>query len=264
MARLRDGRHRAAGPPNPDSRRDPQLQVGHPRGVLPGVCRALPPGSRRCPGHRRCAARPVRAPRPARHHQHGRAAFVHGAGSCQGAPQEAPADKLPNTPGVYIFRDAQGRALYIGTSRNVRTRVRSYFTASELRTRMAEMVSIAERIDVVPCAHSLEAEVRELRLIAEHKPRYNRRSRFPERAIWIKLTVEPFPRLSQVGWSAMTVPPTSVPLARRDRQSSRRRHCTRPFPFANAEAGCRFRYDGRPACSPSSQMRGTLHRLPEP
>ncbi len=108
------------------------------------------------------------------------------------------ADNLPSTPGVYIFRDAQGRALYIGTSRNVRTRVRSYFTASELRTRMAEMVSIAERIDVVPCAHSLEAEVRELRLIAEHKPRYNRRSRWPERAIWLKLTNEPFPRLSQV------------------------------------------------------------------
>jgi DNA polymerase-3 subunit epsilon len=44
----------------------------------------------------------------------------------------------------------------------------------------------------------LEAEVRELRLIAEHKPRYNRRSRYPERASWLKLTVEPFPRLSQV------------------------------------------------------------------
>jgi DNA polymerase-3 subunit epsilon len=40
--------------------------------------------------------------------------------------------------------------------------------------------------------------VRELRLIAEHKPRYNRRSRFPERSVWLKLTVEPFPRLSQV------------------------------------------------------------------
>jgi DNA polymerase III subunit epsilon len=60
------------------------------------------------------------------------------------------------------------------------------------------MVTIAERIDAVPCAHSLEAEVRELRLIAEHKPRYNRRSRWPERAVWLKLTVEAFPRLSQV------------------------------------------------------------------
>jgi DNA polymerase III subunit epsilon len=40
--------------------------------------------------------------------------------------------------------------------------------------------------------------VRELRLIAEHQPRYNRRSRFPDRAPWVKLTVEPFPRLSVV------------------------------------------------------------------
>src|SRR5690606_5657404 len=42
------------------------------------------------------------------------------------------------------------------------------------------------------------AQVRELRLIAEHKPRYNRRSRHPEKALWVKLTVEPFPRLSIV------------------------------------------------------------------
>jgi len=40
--------------------------------------------------------------------------------------------------------------------------------------------------------------VRELRLIAEHKPRYNSRSRFPERGTWLKLTVEAFPRLSMV------------------------------------------------------------------
>ena len=40
--------------------------------------------------------------------------------------------------------------------------------------------------------------MRELRLIAKHKPQYNRRSRFPERVHWIKLTVEPWPRLSLV------------------------------------------------------------------
>ena len=49
------------------------------------------------------------------------------------------------------------------------------FTASEMRTRMAEMVGIAERVDPVVCSTGLEAEVRELRLIAEHSPRYNRR-----------------------------------------------------------------------------------------
>ena len=108
------------------------------------------------------------------------------------------ADHLPEAAGVYLFKDGQGRVLYVGTSVSIRTRVRSYFTASEQRRRMAEMVRIAESVTPIVCATPLEAEVRELRLIAEHKPRYNRRSRHPERAWWVKLTVEPFPRLSIV------------------------------------------------------------------
>ncbi|MCW2608116.1 MAG: polymerase epsilon subunit, partial [Frankiales bacterium] len=108
------------------------------------------------------------------------------------------ADALPSAPGVYLFRDGRGRVLYVGKSKDLRTRVRTYFTASEMRTRMAEMVGLAERVDPVVCATDLEAEVRELRLIAEHRPRYNRRSKFPEKAVWVKLTVEAFPRLSTV------------------------------------------------------------------
>ena len=108
------------------------------------------------------------------------------------------ADHLPDAPGVYLFKDGHGRVLYVGTSVSIRTRVRSYFTASEHRPRMGEMVRLAESVSPVVCATTLEAEVRELRLIAEHKPRYNRRSRHPEKALWVKLTVEPFPRLSIV------------------------------------------------------------------
>jgi DNA polymerase-3 subunit epsilon len=108
------------------------------------------------------------------------------------------AESLPRSAGVYLFEDAHGRVLYVGKSRDLRARVRSYFTASESRRRMAEMVKIAERVRHVPCPTAVEAEVRELRLIAQHKPRYNRRSRFPERALWLKLTVEAFPRLSVV------------------------------------------------------------------
>jgi DNA polymerase-3 subunit epsilon len=108
------------------------------------------------------------------------------------------AESLPHAPGVYLFRDARGTVLYVGTSRDIRSRVRNYFTASETRSRMGEMVGLAEDVMGVVCATSLEAEVRELRLIAEHKPRYNRRSKFPERVLWVKLTVEPWPRLSVV------------------------------------------------------------------
>ena len=106
------------------------------------------------------------------------------------------AEHLPHSPGVYLFRDERERVLYIGTSRDLRTRVRSYFTASESRSRMGEMVNLAASVTGIECATPLEAGVRELRLIAAHKPRYNRRSRHPEKVHWLKLTVEPWPRLS--------------------------------------------------------------------
>jgi DNA polymerase-3 subunit epsilon len=63
---------------------------------------------------------------------------------------------------------------------------------------MGHMVALAAHVDHVVCATALEAGVRELRLIAEHQPKFNRRSRFPERVYWVKLTVEPWPRLSLV------------------------------------------------------------------
>ena len=107
-------------------------------------------------------------------------------------------ESLPHAPGVYLFTDDRGEVLYVGKSKDLRTRVRSYFTASETRTRIGEMVGIASGVRGIECGTALEAEVRELRLIGEHKPRYNRRSKFPERQQWLKVTVEPFPRLSLV------------------------------------------------------------------
>lgn len=124
-------------------------------------------------------------------------AFVGRVSRAQRTKRHLAAD-LPDAPGVYVFQDAQGAALYVGTSRSIRTRVRSYFTASEQRRRMAEMVAIADRVVPIVCATTLEARVRELRLIAGEQPRYNRRSRRPDRQTWLKLTVEPAPRLSVV------------------------------------------------------------------
>ena len=108
------------------------------------------------------------------------------------------ADGLPHVPGVYIFRAQDGRPLYVGTSGDIGKRVRSYFTASEKRARISEMLGAAVRVEAVECAHALEAEVRELRLIAAHAPPYNRRSKYPDRVVWLKLTQEAYPRLSVV------------------------------------------------------------------
>ncbi|HEY0217569.1 MAG TPA: DEDD exonuclease domain-containing protein, partial [Cellulomonas sp.] len=96
------------------------------------------------------------------------------------------------------FRGPRDEVLYVGTSTSLRRRVLSYFTAAEKRSRMREMVRLAQAVTPVVCATVLEAQVRELRLIAEHAPRYNRRSRAPERMPWVRLTDEAVPRLSVV------------------------------------------------------------------
>lgn len=118
------------------------------------------------------------------------------------------ADHLPSAPGVYLFRGPSEEVLYVGTSGNLRRRVRSYFGAGETRGRIKQMLTLAERVDHVECAHSLEAHVREQRLIAVHQPKYNRRSRSPNKVLWVVLTAETFPRLSIVA-----TPPADRPAA---------------------------------------------------
>ncbi len=115
------------------------------------------------------------------------------------------AQGVPEKPGVYCFvaesqtDDGPRReVLYVGTSKNLRNRVRTYFTAAETRSRIDEMVRLATGVETTVCRTQLEAQVLELRLIAAHSPRYNRRSKFPEKASWIKLTTDAFPRFSLV------------------------------------------------------------------
>jgi len=108
------------------------------------------------------------------------------------------ADGLPGSPGVYIFRDQKGEPLYIGTTRNLRSRVRSYFTAAEGRKRILEMLNLASRLDFIQTPTIIEAEIRELRLISEKQPRFNRRSKFQEKAIWVRMTDEMFPRMTSL------------------------------------------------------------------
>lgn len=120
------------------------------------------------------------------------------------------AKDVPSAPGIYQFiadlpgPDGQTRrqVLYVGKSRNLRKRVASYFTAAETRSRIDEMVRIATSVETTVCRTPLEADVLELRLIGAHSPRYNRRSKFPERQLWLKLTDEPYPRLSIVRTAA--------------------------------------------------------------
>lgn len=97
------------------------------------------------------------------------------------------ADTVPSAPGVYQFLDAQGAVLYVGTSRNLRSRVRTYFTASETRKRVLDIIPRIAEIRPIVCGTRLEAAIRELRIIAGTQPPANRHSLRPEKAQWLRL-----------------------------------------------------------------------------
>ena len=105
------------------------------------------------------------------------------------------ADGLPRRPGVYLFRDRTGAVTYIGKATNLRSRVRSYFYGDTRRT-VTAMLAELTRIDHIECPTELEASILELRMIHEHVPRHNRRSKPPKAQHWVRLTDEAYPRLS--------------------------------------------------------------------
>ncbi len=82
---------------------------------------------------------------------------------------------VPAGPGVYILRDGSGRALYVGKSRNLRARVRSYFNRPPAYNRHLEgLPALTRSVETVPCGSELSALLLEGRLIAELGPPYNR------------------------------------------------------------------------------------------
>lgn len=94
-------------------------------------------------------------------------------------------DPLPQGPGVYVFRDQAGGALYVGSSLSVRRRARSYYSGGDTRGRMRTMVGLATAVDSVACAHLLEAWTVEEQLIDSLQPPFNTRSRRPRRGWWL-------------------------------------------------------------------------------
>ena len=86
--------------------------------------------------------------------------------------------ELPDRPGVYLFRDADRRVLYVGKARSVRKRVSNYFGApSSLFARTQALMAAARRVDWVVVTGEVQALLLEYSLIQEHKPRYNVRYR---------------------------------------------------------------------------------------
>jgi len=98
---------------------------------------------------------------------------------------------LPRSPGVYFFRDADGRLLYIGQSSDLRARLGSYRHVSLDRhpRRTRRLVAAVARIEWQMCSSAEAAVELESRLLLEHRPPFNRAGVWMGEPWWLSLTV---------------------------------------------------------------------------
>lgn len=103
---------------------------------------------------------------------------------------------LPPQPGVYIYRAADGGVLYVGKAKNLRARVRSYFSAERLaEAKTGRLIHEAHDLDFIVVDNEKEALALENLLIKQHKPRFNVLLRDDKTYPYIKLTNEKWPRV---------------------------------------------------------------------
>lgn len=101
---------------------------------------------------------------------------------------------LPETPGVYLMKDAKGRLLYVGKAGNLKRRVSSYF-ARPHEARIEKMVGEIRQIDYVQTDTALEALILEAALIKKHRPPYNIRDKDDKSFLFVEITADEFPRV---------------------------------------------------------------------
>ena len=88
--------------------------------------------------------------------------------------QRPPAGTIPDTPGSYQFKDADGRVIYVGKAKSLRSRLNNYFqNPVNLHTRTRQMVETAETVEWMQVGNEVEALMLEYTLIQRHKPRFN-------------------------------------------------------------------------------------------
>ncbi len=105
-------------------------------------------------------------------------------------------NSLPESPGVYTFRDKERNIIYIGKAKNIRDRVKSYFRESGKDPKTSRLVSNIENIEIMLTGSEKEAFLLENNLIKENSPKYNINLKDDKTYVSLKLTVkDKFPAL---------------------------------------------------------------------
>jgi len=106
------------------------------------------------------------------------------------------AGQLPQLPGVYLYKDEHGTILYVGKAKNLRSRVRNYFSEDRLLdTKTGSLMAVAADLDYILVDNEKEALALENNLIKRHQPRFNVLLRDDKTYPYIKLTNEKYPRV---------------------------------------------------------------------
>ena len=106
---------------------------------------------------------------------------------------------LPAVPGVYLFKDARGRVLYVGKAKSLAARVRNYPSGQDTRPLVPELMAEATDLDVILTDSEAEALLLESTLIRQHKPHYNILLKDDKSFPYVRISVqEEFPRVSVV------------------------------------------------------------------
>ena len=106
--------------------------------------------------------------------------------------------RLPDQPGVYLFRDGRGRVLYVGKAKSVRKRVASHFSKAQVPSSPghAEMMASVEHVECVVVASEAEALLTEQSFIKQYRPRFNIRLRDDKSYPFIAVSLdEAYPRV---------------------------------------------------------------------
>jgi excinuclease ABC subunit C len=104
--------------------------------------------------------------------------------------QRPPTGTIPDAPGSYQFRDKDGRVIYVGKAKSLRSRLSNYFqNPAHLPPRTAQMVANAETVEWIQVRNDVEALMLEYSLIKQHKPRFNVRLRDDKSYPFLAVTV---------------------------------------------------------------------------
>lgn len=103
---------------------------------------------------------------------------------------------MPDTPGVYIYKNAQNEIIYVGKAKNLKKRVSSYFSKTNLDAKTIKLVRDIKTVDHIQVGSEVEAFLLEAVLIKKHQPFYNIQLLDDKSYPYIKVATKPYPYIT--------------------------------------------------------------------